>query len=229
MNITGLQRTTILDYPGYVACIVFTSNCNLKCPFCHNSELIDKCNPIMSSEDFFEFLKMRKDKLDGVCISGGEPLLQEDIISFITEIKRLGFLVKLDTNGTVPDKLKELLDKHLVDYIAMDVKNCMEKYAITCGFYNLNTTNIKTSINLIMNSGIDYEFRTTLVKGFHESYDMIRIANLLKGCKNYYLQKFKMSDNVLDKKCSSLSNEEMQRYLEIVRSQIPNAKLRGVD
>ena len=231
MKIAGLQKFTLLDYPNKTACIIFTQGCNLKCPFCHNSTLIGADVQSEISEEYvFDFLKSRVGKLDGVVITGGEPLLQPDLIQFILKIKELGFLVKLDTNGFLADKLQEVCKYAKPDYVAMDVKNSLDKYQITCDCPNLNTFNIIKSIQYLINySYVDYEFRTTVVKNFHTENDMIRIAKMIRECKRYYLQQFVKSENVLDDRCEALSDEDMKRYLTIVRNYIPNAELRGVN
>lgn len=228
MNIVGFRKFTLLDYPDKVACTVFTAGCNMMCPFCHNSKIIlNELNKI-DSNDVIDFIRNRSGVLDGVCISGGEPTLQHDLLQFIKEIKSLGLLVKLDTNGYKPGVLKTILDSGYVDYVAMDVKNCLEKYSITCGIVNTNISLIKESIDILMNSGIDYEFRTTLIKDFHTIDDMRRIAKLLNGCKQYYLQQFVCSENVLDKRCEQISIDNMKAYLNVVQETIPNVYLRGV-
>jgi pyruvate formate lyase activating enzyme len=190
MNIVGLQKLTLLDYPGHVACTVFLQGCNFKCPFCYNSSLIKSdTDNIISLDEFFAFINSRKKILDGVAITGGEPLLNCEIKEFIKQIKELNLLVKLDTNGSNPSLLKELLEANLLDYVAMDIKNSYEKYPITCGV-DVNLEDIQESISILMNSSIDYEFRTTVVKEFHDIEDFHKIGQMIKGAKNYYLQSY---------------------------------------
>lgn len=229
MNIGGFQKLTLLDYPGYTACTIFTTGCNMRCPFCHNSKLAKEKYNTIAENVLFDFLKSRVGLLDGVCISGGEPTLQKDLKLFIQNIKDLGFLVKLDTNGTNPKVMIDLIESGLIDYVAMDVKNSIDKYNITCGNNAINKDSINKSIDYLLNSNIDYEFRTTILKDFHTENDMIRIANRLVGCKHFYLQKFIKSNHIFDERCEELSDEELLKYLSIVRDMIPYAELRGVD
>ena len=225
MLIHGLQKMTLLDYPGYVACTVFLNGCDFRCPYCHNFELVDgTAQALMDDEEFFAFLGKRKGLLDGVCISGGEPLLHKDIDDFIRRIREMGFKVKLDTNGYHPDMLKKLIDEGLLDYIAMDIKNSFAKYAVTTGAPNINTSIIKKSISIIMNSGVDYEFRTTVAGGLHQADDFEQIGAMIPDAKAYYLQQFTMRDTVPDRELYSPSAEEMDTFLKHVDS----AQLRGV-
>ena len=168
MIIKGLQKTTLLDFPGKVACTVFTAGCNFRCPFCHNASLVTRPGDVdeISEESFFSYINKRKGILDGVCITGGEPLMSHGIEDFIRRIKQTGLLVKLDTNGAYPEKLKALLDEGLIDYVAMDIKNSREKYAMTVGLKEY-PEKIEESIKLIMEKAPDYEFRTTVVKELH--------------------------------------------------------------
>lgn len=230
MKISGLQKMTLLDFPHHVACSVFLKGCNFRCPFCYNSSLIDvdESSSYIMEEEFFSFLASRKKKLDGVAITGGEPLLQKDIISFIKKIKEIGFLVKLDTNGTSPDILQSLIEEGLVDYVAMDIKNCLEKYPLTTNC-NCNIEKIKRSIDILLHSKIDYEFRTTVVKEFHESQDFEKIALLIKGAKNYFIQSYLYKDSVIDQSLSAHSKEKLEEFLKIVQKNVYNASIRGLD
>jgi pyruvate formate lyase activating enzyme len=230
LKIAGFQKFTLLDYPEKTACIIFTRSCNMKCPFCHNSSLVlsDKLDT-KDENDIFDFLKTRIGLLDGVCITGGEPTLQSDLKQFIYKIKELDFLVKLDTNGTNPDILIDLIESNLIDYVAMDVKNTIGKYNITCGNNNISIDSIRKSIDYLLNSDIDYEFRTTVLKDYHTESDMERISDTLQGCKRYYLQKFIKSNNIIDDRCEELDDETLIKYLHIVQKKIPYAELRGVD
>lgn len=230
-KVFGLQKLTLLDYPGNMASTLFTGGCNFKCPFCHNKNLVfldENINEI-SKDDIFEFLNKRSNVLDGVCISGGEPLINEGLIAFIKEIKNLGLKVKLDTNGYCFDKLKYIIDYKLVDYIAMDIKNTYSKYPLTTGIDDLDTDNIKNSIKILMNSNIEYEFRTTIVKEFHDEKDMYEIGEMLKGAKRYYLQNFNPSNNCISNDLHSHSKETLLHYLEIILEYIPNAIIRGLE
>lgn len=208
MKISGFDKLTLLNYPDKVACTIFTSGCNLRCPFCHNSGLVTNNYNEISFDSIYEYLKKRVGILDGVCITGGEPLIHADIKDYIKKIKDLGYLVKIDTNGCNPKLLKELIDLKLVDYIAMDIKNIYSKYDITSGV-KVNIDNIKKSISIIENSGIDYEFRTTIVKEFHSTQDIKEILSYISCNSNYYIQNFKNSNDVFNRNLSSFSEKEL--------------------
>lgn len=193
MRIGGFQKLTLIDYPAKIAVTVFTVGCSFRCPFCHNPELVIRSQfpaPNNMEEEFFAHLKKRKGKIEGVCITGGEPTIQPDIIEFIKKIKEMGYLVKLDSNGTRPDVLRRIIKDKLVDYIAMDIKHCPKKYNLATGL-TTDIARIKLSVNLIMQSGIPYEFRTTVVPGIHEVDDFGKIAKWLKGAKLYCLQEYR--------------------------------------
>ncbi len=228
MKISGLQKLTLLDYPGKTACTVFTYGCNLRCPFCHNAFLVTEKEDEYPSDLFFDYLKKRQGILDGVCITGGEPLIHGDLPDFIKEIRSLGFLVKLDTNGAFPSKLAPILENRLVDYIAMDVKNTPEKYGITVGIDGINVSPFLKSIELINSSGIPYEFRTTATKEFHVPEDFEIIASVIKGTEAYFIQKFKDSGNLIGNGLHPLDDEEMRRCKAFAEKVIPNVTLRGV-
>ncbi len=223
MIIGGYQKLTLIDYPGKIAATVFTVGCNFRCPFCHNPELVltNNLQPTTNNDlekEFFAFLRKRRGQLEGVCVTGGEPAIQPDLIKFIKKIKKLGFLVKLDTNGTRPDVLKKIIDGKLVDFIAMDIKNTPRKYAATCGS-KVDIERIKLSVDLIRNSGIDYEFRTTAVPGLHKEKDFNDIAKWLKGAESYYLQEYreiKILNPALKKKTKgkSLDLEKIKKKIE---------------
>ena len=208
MKISGFDKLTLLNYPDKVACTIFTSGCNLRCPFCHNSGLVTNNYNEISFDSIYEYLKKRVGILDGVCITGGEPLIHADIKDYIKKIKDLGYLVKIDTNGCNPKLLKELIDLKLVDYLAMDIKNIYSKYDITSGV-KVNIDNIKKSISIIENSGIDYEFRTTIVKEFHSTQDIKEILSYISSNSNYYIQNFKNSNDVFNRNLSSFSEKEL--------------------
>ncbi len=200
---------TLIDYPGKIATTVFTVGCNFRCGFCHNPELVlpEKFPPVGNvEEEFFKHLSRRVGKLEGVCITGGEPTLQSDLLAFIKKIRKMGFMVKLDSNGSRPEVLKKLIDKQLVDFIAMDIKNSPAGYGRTIGA-NLDIRKIKKSVKLIMDSNINYEFRTTVVPGIHTMDDFVEIGKWLEGCKSYYLQEYR-SRHVLDPSLKSLKAEE---------------------
>ncbi len=226
MNVQGLQKLTLLDYPGRVAATVFTGGCNLRCPFCHNGTLVKKPmqDPELSSE-VLSYLESRKGILEGVCITGGEPLLQPDLADFIGKIKALGLPVKLDTNGALPGRLRTLLESGLVDYVAMDVKNAPAHYATATGS-DIPFSVFEESIQLIKHCGVSYEFRTTAVRGIHDIEDFVNISELL-GDVPYYIQRFVDSGNLLGEGCSAFSDEEHEEILSAVRKYSPRAQLRG--
>lgn len=228
MKINGLQKLTLLDFPEKTACIVFTPGCNFRCPFCHNASLvthIDKDAQI-DEDTFFSFLEKRRRMLDGVCITGGEPLMQHGIKEFIKKIKEMGYAVKLDTNGTYPDMLEELIKDGLLDYVAMDIKNCKEKYGITSGVQNVPYDNIVKSINILSKSGIDHEFRTTVADGLHTPEDIGKIAEMIKGEKKYFIQNFTDSGDIIAPEMCSVSQEKLDEMLRFAKEYIPNAKIR---
>ncbi|RAI13616.1 MAG: anaerobic ribonucleoside-triphosphate reductase activating protein [Candidatus Melainabacteria bacterium] len=221
-KLAGLQKTTFIDYPEKIACIVFTQGCNFRCGYCHNPELFENKEPVLSVPAFFEFLNKRKGKLDGVVITGGEPTLHgKDLIEFIKEVKLLGFLVKLDTNGTHPDVLQELLNENLLDYIAMDIKAPLAKYK-TITQTDIDTKIIKKSIDMIMNSGVDYEFRTTIVRSQLSVEDLRQIGELIQGAKRYYMQKF-LATKILDETLmseESYTDEEFKNLRTILEEYV---------
>ena len=227
MNIAGVQKVTLLDYPGKVACEIFTQGCNFECPFCQNSGLIPITNTgEFSEEEIFEYLVLRKKILDGVVITGGEPTVQKDLKGFIKKIKDLGLLVKLDTNGGNPKVLQELIDEKLVDYVAMDIKNIFNKYNITAG-KKINLDNIKKSIEILKASKIDYEFRTTIIKEMHSLDDIISICKLVGNAK-YYLQNFEDSENVLNHSLHGFSREELLFIDKYLKDLFPNVEIRAL-
>ncbi len=227
MNIAGVQKVTLLDYPGKVACEIFTQGCNFECPFCQNSSLIPITNTgEFSEEEIFEYLNLRKNILDGVVITGGEPTVQKDLKSFIKKIKDLGLLVKLDTNGGNPKVLQELIDEKLVDYVAMDIKNIFNKYNITAG-KKINLDNIKKSIEILKASKIDYEFRTTIIKEMHSLDDIVSICKLVGNAK-YYLQNFEDSENVIDHSLHGFSREELLFIDKYLKDVFPNVEIRAL-
>ncbi len=227
MNIAGVQKVTLLDYPGKVACEIFTQGCNFECPFCQNSSLIPITNTgEFSEEEIFEYLNLRKNILDGVVITGGEPTVQKDLKGFIKKIKDLGLLVKLDTNGGNPKVLQELIDEKLVDYVAMDIKNIFNKYNITAG-KKINLDNIKKSIEILKASKIDYEFRTTIIKEMHSLDDIVSICKLVGDAK-YYLQNFEDSENVLNHSLHGFSREELLFIDKYLKDLFPNVEIRAL-
>jgi len=230
MKIQGLQKLTLLDFPERVACTVFFAGCNFRCPFCHNASLVVDIpsEGDITEEEFFSFLKKRQGVLDGVCITGGEPLLQPGMGDFIRKIKELGYAVKLDTNGSFPDRLRSLVENDLVDYVAMDIKNCPEEYGVTAGVPNLDVTSIMESVDYLKEGHVPFEFRTTVVKGYHTKESFEKIGQWLQGTEKYFLQNFVDSGDLIGKDTKGCSEEEMKEFLKIVRNHIPSTKLRGI-
>lgn len=229
MRIDGLQTLTLLDYPGKVACTVFTSGCNMRCPFCHNASLVcGEVPPFMEKEEFFAFLKKRTGVLDGVCVTGGEPLLQEGLIPFLLEVKEKGFATKLDTNGLLHDRLRAVVEAGAVDYVAMDIKNCKARYAETAGVPGLDLAPIEKSVQFLMEGSVDYEFRTTVVKELHNKADFDEIGRWLKGAKRYFLQSFKDSGDILSLGLSPMEKADLLEIRDRLRAEIPGVELRGV-
>lgn len=227
MDFVGIDKLSLLDYADYVSCVVFAPKCNFRCPFCHNGESVLGSSYSISMDEIVSYLNERKGILDAVVVSGGEPTLMDDIVDKIRVFKSLGLKIKLDSNGTNPDVIQKLLDEHLLDYIAMDIKNSEEKYPLTAGYKVVNMSNIKKSIEIIMNSGIDYEFRTTLVEEFHNKDDMEGLGELIKGSKKLFLQKFVDREGVIQKGLHPVSLEEATSYKDILSSYIKEVNLRG--
>ena len=228
MDIHGLQKTTLLDYPGQVACTVFLAGCNLRCPFCHNAPLVlEHPQPQMTEDEFFAFLKKRRGILDGVCITGGEPTLRPALPEFIAKIRDLGFSVKLDTNGTDPAMLRGLLADRLLDYVAMDIKNAPHRYKETCGGADVLEA-VMQSAALLMGSDTAYELRTTCVQPLHDEQAMEEIGKWLAGAKAYYLQSFVDSGNLVGSGMSPLPPQAMEALRQAVLPYIKNTHLRGI-
>lgn len=230
MKISGLQKLTLLDFPGHTACTVFTSSCNFRCPFCHNASLVEnRVDTDISEDEFFSFLAKRHGILSGVAITGGEPTLQPDLYDFIAKIAREGFKVKLDSNGYRPEALRELLASGNVSYVAMDIKSSRERYAAAAGIKNIDVSKIEKSVEIIKSSGVEYEFRTTAVKGIHSPQDFLSIGNWLGDVPRYFIQKFTDSGDVLSEGYSAFSDDEMTTLLALARINIKSAALRGVE
>ncbi len=231
MNIQGLQKLTLLDYPGKVACTIFFAGCNFRCPFCHNASLVTHIDPEenIPREEVLAFLRKRAGILDGVCITGGEPLLAPDLEAFIREIKALGYEVKLDTNGSNAEKLKHLVKAGIIDYVAMDIKNSPEKYGMTIGIEGYEMSNVMQSAAFLMEGHVPYEFRTTVVREFHKREDFEAIGQWLEGADRYYLQSFVDSGDLIQPGLRGYTKEIMEQALGIVRQYIPAADLRGME
>lgn len=230
MYINGFQKLTILDYPGKVACIVFTPGCNFRCPFCHNAALvthIDK-DTYIDEEEVLSYLKKRQEILDGVVITGGEPLLQDGIEEFIGKIKDLGYAIKLDTNGSFPEKLISLVEKGLVDYVAMDIKNSKAKYMATIGVNNIDMASIEKSVDFLLQNKVDYEFRTTIVDGFHTVDDIQDIVVWIKGAHKYFLQNFVDSGDLIEAGLSPVSVDMLKEMKKKATEFVPCVEIRGI-
>ena len=230
MQIHGLNKTTLLDYPGIVASTVFTGSCNFRCPFCQNADLVldPMSQPIISEQDVLDHLRKRKGIVKGVCITGGEPTQQPDLADFIGKIKDIGMLVKLDTNGYRPEVTESLIKDGLVDYVAMDIKSSLEGYSEICGV-NIDTDKIVKSIGLLINGNTEYEFRTTVVKEYHNAEKFRSIGKLIKGADKYFLQGYIDSDRVLEKGLSGYERKELESFAEIVSEYVKKVNIRGVD
>lgn len=221
---------TLLDFPGHVACTVFLGGCDLRCPFCHNFELADGSAPaVMDDKELLKFLSRRQGLLDGVAITGGEPCLRPDLPELLKAVRDLGFRTKLDTNGFHPELLKKLLSEGLVDYTAVDIKNSAAKYAVTSGLQELDLRPLQETVSLLIGGDADYEFRTTVVKEFHEASDFEEIGKLIMGAKRYFLQCFTDRDSVPFEGLHAPSREDLQGYAEIARRYVPDTFIRGID
>lgn len=228
MDFVGLEKFSLVDYDGKLACTLFAQNCNFKCPFCHNKDLaFSNIETSLSFNDILIFLKSRIGKLEAVCITGGEPTLMPDLVIKIKQIKELGFKIKLDTNGYRPDVLRKLINENLIDYVAMDIKNSFKKYAITTNLLSIDTNKIQESINILKNSKIDYEFRTTIVNELHNEKDMEEIAEFLKGDNKLFLQKFVNNKNCIKQHLTSVSLNEAIKFKNILEKKIKTVYLRG--
>lgn len=230
--ISGLQKLSLLDYPGKVACTVFTGGCNFRCPFCHNASLVlpEQMDNTEQKDQVLSFLKKRVGLLDGVAITGGEPLMHKALPDFIRQIKDMGYSIKLDTNGSFPQRLEEIISQGLVDRVAMDIKNSPALYAKTIGLQRFDLKPIEESIAILMQDSIDYEFRTTVVKGLHTEESLKDTALWIRGAKEYYLQQYKDSGNVLNAEgLGSFTDEEMKALRDSVAAVLPVVSLRGVN
>ena len=241
MVISGLQKTTLLDYPGHIACTIFFGHCNLRCPFCHNMELVlnPEHFPVLTMESILEFLKERKGKLNGVAVTGGEPLLNKDIGNLLRPIKELGYPIKLDTNGFFPEMIEKLIDEKLVDMFAMDIKAGWTNYLKVAGVNQDGSVKqseaanwqkkVEKSISLLMNKALDYEFRTTCVKGLHTESDFVEIKGMINGAKKYFLQDYKAAPNMENLPFKPFLREELEYFKNIVKDSVEFVDIRGVD
>lgn len=231
MKICGLQKTTLLDYPGHLSSTIFIGGCNFRCPFCHNSGLLDtNAEELYTPEAVLAFLKSRSTILEGVCITGGEPtLFPDDLEAFIRNIRQLGLLVKLDSNGYRPQVLKRLCEQRLVDYVAMDIKTSRERYSEVAGIKPVQIGNLEESVDFLIHGMISYEFRTTVVSQLHSAEDFTLIGQWIAGCTRYFLQNYVDSDQVLHRGFSGCTKEVLQSYASILRKTVSHVELRGID
>ncbi len=229
MDIQGLQKLTLLDYPGKVACTVFLGGCNLRCPFCHNGDLVvDSVPAQLNSDRLLDFLRRRQGLLDGVCITGGEPLLRPDLADLLRSVKALGYPVKLDTNGFHPHQLRQLVEDGLVDYVAMDVKNCPARFAETAGLPGLDLAPFQESLSFLLSDAVEYELRTTVVREFHDEAAFRALGPWLQGARRYFLQSFVDRDTVLCPGLNPCTPEELARFADLVRPFVQAVELRGI-
>ena len=237
MKLAGLQKLTLLDFPGHVACTVFTAGCNLRCPFCHNSDLVlpERQPERLAEEDFFTFLRKRQGILEGVCVTGGEPLLQQDIAPFLRRIKELGFAVKLDTNGCFPTVLRDLVAQHLVDFVAMDIKNSPARYGETAGVPGMPLNKLEQTMQFLLDGSLDYEFRTTVVEQFHDDASIAAIGQWLSSlssqhkAKRLFLQPYADRDSVLVSGLSTPTAEKLAAWAAILTPYADHVGIRGID
>jgi len=227
MKILGLEKLSLVDYPGYTCAVVFTGGCNFRCPFCHNSGLVMGEGEELSEVEVLEYLTKRRGLLDAVCVSGGEPTMQSDLVTFLKKLKDMGYKVKLDTNGSNPQILKEILDSNLVDYVAMDIKNNLEDYSEIIGYKCYDSAKILESINILKENKVDYEFRTTLVNEYHNQQNIEKMCKDLAGAKTLYLQRFVNNDNCIEKNLHQVPIDIAKNFLEILSKNIEEVKLRG--
>lgn len=230
MKFHGFQKMTVLDYPGHIACTAFTGGCNLRCPFCHNALLVTELDSsaTIPEEEILAFLKKRQGLLDGIAITGGEPLLQPDMPAFIQKVKDLGFLVKLDTNGCYPEVLKQLVEDKLVDYVAVDIKNSIAKYPETVGVPDFDITPVLETVAYLKTDPVEYEFRTTIVKEFHTEDDICSIADWIAGNEPYFLQNFTDSGHLIGSNLHEVGKAQLEQFCQIAKEKVPLTKIRGV-
>lgn len=230
-RISALQKLTLLDYPDNTACTIFLKGCNLRCPFCHNSRLVTTIEQsYITVEEILAFLKKRRGILEGVCITGGEPLLDDQCETLMTSIKELGYKIKLDTNGFFPDRLNNILHKKLADYVAVDIKNSKDLYGKTVGIPDIDLAPLNATMQILAQGNVDYEYRTTVVCPLHTTQSLVQLAQWIKGCPHYYLQQFVDSGELIAPNgLSAYSQQQMHDMLKAVQQIIPQAQLRGID
>ena len=230
MNISGIQKLTLLDFPGKLACTVFTSGCNFRCPFCHNASLVlPGMSDHIDEQEVFSFLKKREGILEGVCITGGEPCLQPDLEAFIRKVRELGFAIKLDTNGSFPEKLSSLLEKGLLDYVAMDIKTSKERYSEVCGVQNEKLLeNVQKSVEILKSSSVPHEFRTTTARELQTKEDFEKIGRWLSGEKRYFIQQYEASGELVGDEMTPYEKEELTEFAKVMKNFVENVEIRGI-
>ena len=230
MNISGIQKLTLLDFPGKLACTVFTSGCNFRCPFCHNASLVlPGMSDHIDEQEVFSFLKKREGILEGVCITGGEPCLQPDLEAFIGKVRDIGFAVKLDTNGSFPEKLSSLLEKGLLDYVAMDIKTSKERYSEVCGVQNEKLLeNVQKSVEILKSSSVPHEFRTTTARELQTKEDFEKIGRWLSGEKRYFIQQYEASGELVGDEMTPYEKEELTEFAKVMKNFVENVEIRGI-
>lgn len=229
MIVCGFEKFSMVDFDGKIACTVFTGGCNFRCPFCHNGALVVgnvKAQEI-DEQEVFDYLKKRKGLVDAVCVTGGEPTMHKDLPQFLKDVRDLGYATKLDTNGTNPQMLAEVIEKGLVDYVAMDIKNCKAKYPQTIGIEGSSLDHICKSVDILKNSGINYEFRTTVIDEFHTADDMKEIAEWICGAKRYFLQKYKDNEGCISHGYSEVSKQKVDEFVKLFEGRVAKVGLRG--
>lgn len=231
VKIHGFNKLTLLDYPGRLACTVFLGHCNFRCPFCHNAGLVlnPENEPVIPIEEILGTLKKRKGILDGVCITGGEPTVHKKLPEFVQQIKKLDYSVKLDTNGTNPQMVREMVKAGLLDYVAMDIKNSPEKYGETAGIVRADLEAIHETVEFLKSGEVDYEFRTTVTRELHKREDFLKIRKWLSGSRRYFLQAYKESEQVIRPVYSSYSREQLENFRQLLLEEISQVEIRGID
>lgn len=229
MLISGIEKFSMVDFGDKISCTVFTPGCNFRCPFCQNGGLVTDAaeQPLLDEEKIFDYLKLRRGLVDAVCVTGGEATLQAGLDEFFARAHELGYITKLDSNGLKPDVIESLLDDGLVDYVAMDIKNSPAKYAMTCGLPRVDLATIERSIRLIMDKAKDYEFRTTIIKEFHTAEDFAAMAQMIKGAKRYYMQKYKDSEGCISHGYTAIEKPEAEEYAKLFEGKVDFVGYRG--
>ena len=228
MKLSGIQKLTLLDYPGKIACTLFTPGCNFRCPFCHNASLVLRPEEQLDLDEVFSFLQKRRGVLQGICLTGGEPLLQQGVEGFLQRVRELGYAVKLDTNGYFPDRLRDMVSGGLVDYVAMDVKNSPSRYGETVGIPGFDLGPVEDSIRFLLSGSVDYEFRTTVVREFHDEKSLLELAGWIAGAKRYFLQAFQDSGDLIQPGLTGYAPHELEQLRDAVALRLPCTVLRGV-